>query len=128
MDQKKLTDIHVQIRRIYNLLGEVLDLSQQLASSLDRNDQVAMSMLLGMRNEPIERMQMAKEAIHQQLNDMPANEAEQMRALLNGAPPQNSQEEGLAAQVAANERLLKQVQTLDRQINLKIAHEQSVYS
>ncbi len=128
MDQKKLTDIYVQTRRIYNLLGEVMDLSRQLADVLDRNDQVAVSMLLGMRNEPIEKLAATREAILQQLEDMEPEQSRRIRAVLNGAPAQREEEAGLAAQAAANDRLLKQVQELDKRLNLKITHEQSVYS
>lgn len=128
MDQKKLTDIHMQTRRIYKLLGEVMDLSQQLADVLDRNDQVAVSMLLGMRNEPIEKLTATKEAIQQLLEDMQPEQARRVRDILNGAPAQCEEEAGLAAQAATNNRLLQQVQEFDKRLNLKITHEQSIYS
>ncbi len=127
LDPKKLVDVHIQTRRIYNLLGEVLDLSQQLADVLDRNDQVAVTMLLGMRGEPIEKLAQARDAIFQQLNSMDPEQAQRMRALLNGAPAQTEQERGIAEQVRSNARLLERVQALDRQLNLKITHEESVY-
>lgn len=127
MDQKQLIDIQAQTKRIYNLLGEVLDLSQQLADALDRNDQVTMSMLLSMRGEPIEKLALARDTIWQQLEDMEMEPAQRMRAILNGAPAQTEQERGLADQVASNNRLLKRVQALDQQLNRKITHEESVY-
>ena len=41
MEQDDLMKALVQVKRIGNLLNEVLDISQQLAEALDRNDQVS---------------------------------------------------------------------------------------
>ena len=70
MEQTKLMDAHVQVRRVYNLLGEVMDLSRQLAEAVDRNDQVSIQMLLAMREEPIQGILQAREAMQQQMNQM----------------------------------------------------------
>ena len=48
MEASKLLDAQVQTKRIYNLLSEVMDLSQQLGQAMDRNDEVAARMLLAM--------------------------------------------------------------------------------
>lgn len=127
MDQAKLLDTHVQLRRIYNLLGEVQDISRQLAEALDRNDQVSAQMLLSMRGEPIRQAALARESIMQQLSDLPEQEREHLRALLNGADSEDPLEKGIADQSAANERLLKLVQELDKGLNMKITRGESVY-
>ena len=127
MDQAKLLDTHVQLRRIYNLLGEVQDLSRQLAEALDRNDQVSAQMLLSMRGEPIRQAALARESIMQQLAALPEQEREWLRALLNGAVTEDPFEKGIVEQAAANDRLLKQVQELDKGLNMKITRGESVY-
>lgn len=128
MEQAKLLDAHVQLRRIYNLLGEVLDISRQLADALNRNDQVSAQMLLAMRGEPLAQAAQARESIKRKLEELPEPERERVRALLNGGPALNDAERGLSEQVAANRRLLKQVQELDRSLNLKITRGDSVYN
>lgn len=127
MEQAKLLDTHVQLRRIYNLLGNVLDLTQQMAEAVDRNDSVSAQMLLSMRGEPLEQIVQARETIVRQLNAALPEEREHLRGLLNGAPASDPSEKGLADQVAMNGRLLKQVQELDKVLNLKMTREQSVY-
>ena len=52
MEASILLDAHVQAKRIYNLLNEVMDVSRQMAEAVDRDDQVAIQMLVSMREEP----------------------------------------------------------------------------
>ena len=125
MEQTKLLEAQVQVRRIYNALGEVADLSKQIAEALDRNDSVAVRVLLAMREEPILTAQLSREVLQQQINEV--EDGERLRELLNGAEAKTAEEAGLAAQVAMNARLLKQVQEMDRGLNQKITRDKSVY-
>lgn len=127
MKQMKWMDAQVHVRCIYNLLGEVLDLSQQLADALDRDDKVTIQLLLGMREEPIQNLAKRREILTQMLEDLPPEEAKRLRALLNGASAEVEEENALAQQMAANARLLQRVQELDQKINRKITREKSVY-
>lgn len=128
MEQTKLMDIHVQVRKMYNLLGEIMDLSQQLAQSIDRDDQVSVQMLLAMREEPIRKLLLAQEAIKQQLTALPPEDARYLRSLLDGHPARTAQEEPLARQIATNLRLLKRVQELEKPLNQKICRDKSVFT
>lgn len=127
MEQMKWMDAQVHTRCIYNLLGEVFSLSQQLADALGRDDQVTIQLLLGMREEPIQNLAKRREILAQMLENLPKKEAERLRELLNGASAETEEEAGLVQQVAMNSRLLQRVQELDQQINRKITHEKSVY-
>lgn len=127
MERTKWMDAQVHTRGIYNLLGEVLDLSQQLADAVDRVDQVTVQLLLGMREEPIQNLAKRREILTQMLHDLPQDDAARLREILNGASAQSEEEIGLAQQVAANARLMQRVQELDEKLNLKIANEKSVY-
>lgn len=128
MEQTKLMDIHVQVRKMYNLLGEIMDLSQQLAQSVDRDDQVSVQMLLAMREEPIRKLLLAQEAIKQQLTALPPEDARYLRSLLDGHPARTAQEEPLARQIATNLRLLKRVQEIEKPLNQKICRDKSVFT
>ncbi len=127
MAEIKWMDTLVQVRRMYNLLGEVEDLSQQLAEAIDRDDQVTIQMLMTMREEPIQSLSETRQILKQQLSTMESQEADRLRALLNGAPAQEEAEKLLADQIAANDRLLKRILALDRVLNEKITREQSIY-
>ena len=50
-------DLTVLERKKYNSLSEVLDLTRQLGESLDRNDQVAVRMIIAMRQDPLLRLE-----------------------------------------------------------------------
>ena len=128
MEQVKILDAHVQVRRMYNLLTEVQDLTVQIAQSLDRNDSVATQMLVAMREEPIRKMAQAREALLFQLDGLNEEDALRLRSILNGGGALVPEEKGLADQVAMNGRLMEQVKVLDRQINQKITRDKSVYN
>ena len=53
MSGNELMDLAVLERKKYNYLNEVLDLTEQIGQAADRNDQVAMRMLVAMRQDPI---------------------------------------------------------------------------
>ena len=55
-----LLDLQVLERKKYNLLNDVMDLSQQLATAMDRNDQVSVRMLVAMRQDPLTQLEEVK--------------------------------------------------------------------
>ena len=127
MEQKDLLDALVQTKRIAAMLGETMDLSRQMADAADRNDQVVVQMLLNMREDPIEKLKLADQALRNQRAALPPQDGQCLADLLNGAPPQNEQEKMLAAQVGANAARLKQLLELDQALNRRLTGERSVY-
>lgn len=128
MEDKILMDALVQLKRMGNLLNETLDLTQQIAQASDRNDQVAIQMLFDMRQDPIEKLEAADQALRDQLYDLTDMEDYgRLAGLLNGTLEPESKERPLAEQLASNRRRLKQVLDLDRILNQKLAREKSIY-
>lgn len=127
MEQNYLLDAHVQARKMYNLLGEVHDLSKQLAEALDRNDEVTVQMILSMRHEPIGELARVYEVLQEQAESTAQAGDGRLRELLNGAEARAPEENGLAAQVAMNGRLLEQVQALEANLNRKISRENTIF-
>lgn len=128
MKQADLLEAHVQVKRMSNLLIEIENLSRQMAEAVDRNDQVAVRMLLSMRQEPIDNLRLAEQTLRQKIALLETPEdAQRLAALLNGDAAQEEAEAPLVAQVAANARLYGKVIELDKAINRKIAGEKSVY-
>lgn len=132
MDEKTVMDALVQMKRMGNLLNELEDLTRQLGQSIDRNDQVSMSMLIGMRSEPLEKLQDAERVIREQLEAVEdADAAGALASMLNGGEavdPGSRTQVMLCEQVSANRRRLKQIMDLDRILNRRMAGEKSVYS
>ncbi|MCI9647885.1 hypothetical protein [Oscillibacter sp.] len=127
MEASILLDAHVQAKRIYNLLNEVMDVSRQMAEAVDRDDQVAIQMLVSMREEPVRKLQRARRALEEQRNALEPETAQRLSRLLNGEAAETEAEAPLAAQVGANRRLLEQVLELDRVLNRKLTREESIY-
>ena len=127
MEASILLDAHVQAKRIYNLLNEVMDVSRQMAEAVDRDDQVAIQMLVSMREEPVRKLQRARRALEEQRNALEPETAQRLSRLLNGEAAETEAEAPLAAQVGANRRLLEQVVELDRRTSVRMAGEQSFY-
>lgn len=127
MEPSKLLDAHVQARRMYHLLGEVMDLSRQLAQALDRGDEITVRMLLSMRAEPIQKLEQVRNALNQQVVKLGQEDGLHMALLLQGEPPAGPEEEPLAEQVTVNRRLWQQVVELDRRISLSLSREKSPY-
>ena len=84
MEASILLDAHVQAKRIYNLLNEVMDVSRQMAEAVDRDDQVAIQMLVSMREEPVRKLQRARRALEEQRNALEPETAQRLSRLLNG--------------------------------------------
>jgi GTP cyclohydrolase III len=128
MDQHRLMDALVLNKRIGNLLHETMDLSQQLAQALDRNDAVTVKMIISMREEPIGKLKTADKALRELRDEVSdPQERKHLTALLRGEDSAEEKEHTLASQSRSNARQLKQVLELDRRLNQKIAREKSVY-
>ena len=62
-----LLDLQVLERKKYNLLNDVMDLSQQLATAMDRNDKVSVRMLVAMRQDPLTQLEEVKHNLSRRL-------------------------------------------------------------
>lgn len=127
MEASALLDAHVQLKRVYTALSEALDLTRQLADAADRDDRVAVQLLVSMRQEPTEKLAGANQALEQQRLSLPEKEGQRLSALLKGAEAESEEELPLVNQVGVNQRILRQLVELDRAVNLKIAREKSIY-
>jgi len=77
-------DLTVLERKKYNYLGEVLDLTQQLAESLERSDQVSARMILAMRQDHILHLGEIDQASQARRRDLTQEDRERAEALLKG--------------------------------------------
>ncbi len=110
------------------LLIEISDLTKQLAEALDRRDQLAMQMLLGMRETPIHGLREIEDGIEDYILHLPEDSAIRGNELLRGAEAQNDQEGPLCEEVARFYRLLQNVVELDKRISVGMGGKQSVYT
>lgn len=128
MNASDWLDLTVLERKKYNYLNETLDLTQQIGSALDHNDQISLKMLLAMRQEPIMYLEELKQTIQARRQDLPPEDQERMQALLSGASPRTQEENTFVQQAATVIRLLQRVIELDRAVNLRLTGSSSVYN
>ena len=84
MDDKMLLDLQVLERKKYNLLNDVMDLSQQLATAMDRNDQVSVRMLVAMRQDPLTQLEEVKHNLSRRLLEFSPDDQDLAHRLLQG--------------------------------------------
>ena len=128
MEASALLDAHVQLKRIYTALSEALDLTRQLADAVDRDDRVAVQMLVSMRQEPTDKLAGAQQALEQQRKALSPGDADRLAALLRGEDALTEEEEPLAGQVGVNRRILRQLVDLDQVVNRKLTRDKSIYN
>ena len=128
MTEAARLDAHVQLKRMYNALAETMDITQQLAEAVDRNDQVAIQMLVSMREEPVEKLRKTRQALDQQREAMEEKDRERLVRLLSGGAAERPEEDLFAHQAAAGLRLWQQLRDLDQVLNRKLTREKSFYN
>lgn len=128
MEERKLMEAHVQAKRMNNLLNEIMDVSKQLAEAVDRDDHVSIQMLLAMRQGPINQAKEVDMTLKQQCDEMgDPEDGRRLAELLKGGAAETPEEAPLAAQIAANARLLRQVVEQDKILSEKLTRGKSVY-
>ena len=127
MNANQWMDLTVLERKKYNYLCEVLDLTQQLGQSLDRNDPVSLKILVAMRQDPIQALEELNHSIQQRKTEFSSVEQQRISELLSGAPPADGPETAFSNQANLARRQLERVLELDRRINIRLAGENSFY-
>lgn len=123
----ELLDLAVLERKKYNKLGEVMDLTEQLGEALDRNDPVAARMLVAMREDPIRLLAEVDRTAKERRSAFSPESRERLEALMDGAPPESSEERTFLEQAAQVRSLLERVVDLDRRVSLRMGGTDSFY-
>ncbi len=121
-------DLTVLERKKYNLLSEVMDVSQQLGEAMDRNDEISLRMLLALRQDPILGLEEVKRAIANRLEGLPPEDRKRISELAGGAAPQEGEETAYSNQAGSVRRLLERVLELDQRLNRRIGGKDSFYA
>lgn len=133
MDMKEaLLSILINLQKKYNKLNEVLDLTKEMETALQRNDQVSFRMVLVMRQDVMIRidkidattkilLQAIPQDICKVINRQMCHESKQ-------ANPESEEEKKIGELYAKIQRLLEKIITIDRVMNKKIAGKDSYYA
>lgn len=120
-------ELTVLERKKYNLLVEIQDATRQLAETLDRNDEVAVRMVVSMRQDPIRHLAEVDDGEKARRTALPEEDDRRVEALLKGEEPRDDGERVFMDQVGKTRRLLEQVMDLDRRISVRMAGNHSFY-
>lgn len=127
MTDKDVLDIHVLVRRKFNLMSQVLDLSKQMGDSIDRNDESNLKKLFAERDEPIEKAKEVHEEIIQAVNGFRPKEVTHIWKVIAGEVHNTKAEEALQKQALATQNVTKEVLQLDERLNIRIFGQGSLY-
>lgn len=128
MTKNDWLDLTVLERKKYNLLSEVMDVSQQLGEAMDRNDDVSVRLLLAMRQEPILKLEEVQRAVSLKREALSPEDLERVAALNGSAAPQSEEETTYRGQAGSVRRLLERVLELDERLNRRMGGKNSFYS
>ena len=126
MDEQVLKVAMSAEQKMYTALSEVMELTGELADAFQRQDQVSVQMFLGMRQEPIDRLESCKAMLERQCLQLPPEQRQILRGILQGQTPP-PQAQALGELVQKNKRLLDRILEVDRRLNLRIGGEHSFY-
>ena len=126
MDEQVLKVTMSAEQKMYTALSEVMELTGELADAFQRQDQVSVQMFLGMRQEPIDRLESCKAMLERQCLQLPPEQRQILRGILQGQTPP-PQAQALGELVQKNKRLLDRILEVDRRLNLRIGGEHSFY-
>ncbi len=137
MDEERIAQIRGEwmqevVKLLYgrmNRLNEILRLTREICSALDRNDRVSVRMLMEMRGEEMEAVDEGLRKLHVLEEQMPQELRSEIRGLLSGRA--DEQEEDGALRIAELSRncksVLNQTIELDRRMSRRIAGSDSYY-
>ena len=128
MQERDLKELAALQTRICAKLNETLDLSRELAEAVERQDQVSVKMLLSSRQKPILELQELYATLRLKRCDLSNEDEEDFERLISGGEAETEEERPVAAQQAANRRLLERLVELDRRINETLCKERSFYA
>ena len=106
---------------------EVADLTRQILVAAERRDQISVSMLLTMREDPVRRLGEADAACREYLQTLPQEDAIRAAELLNGGPPVTPDEIQLYEQLGQYRRLLESTVEMDRRLSVRMGGTHSFY-
>ncbi|WP_097004741.1 hypothetical protein [Lacrimispora amygdalina] len=131
MEESILLEILKEMQKKYQSIAEIERITREVGESLSRNDNTAVQMLLGMRQEEMDKIDIINRNIRCLISVLSTDEAVQVESWLKGLEDEKSNgpisgkiiEKGKSIQL-----LLRRTIEIDKRINTRIAGTQSFYN
>ena len=128
LTEQQLTSVLATERRIYAALSEVLELTGELSTSIQRGDSVSVQLFLQLRQEPINQLREYQASLAQQCRILPAEDRKELEGLLSGqAPAASPAAHPLQEQLQRNRALWTRVVQADRAASGRLCGKDSFY-
>lgn len=127
MERTALENLCQWESRKSKLLMEVAELTGQLTEVMGRNDKVAVSMVLNMRQDPIAKAEEIAGEERAYVRSLPEEDAPRCAELLDGAKAAVPEEERLARIVALNREKLSRLLEEDKRLSVRLGGRRSFY-
>ena len=114
-------------KRMYLRLGEVQELTGEMADAMSRQDRVSVQMFLSMRQEQINELREIKDLLRKQCRALPPEDGERLRSVLSGTRRETGEGEALSTQVDRTRALLERVLQADQALSRRMGGKKSFY-
>lgn len=121
MNEKNLMDIHILVRKKYNLLLEVLEKTKDMGIAMDKQDEGGVAGALESRIYPIERLEALKKEIQGKLDELSPADKAYTKKVLTGKEFSTKPEEALMKQALDNKKLLEEIMALNTKLNQRLS-------
>lgn len=128
MENFSTEEIMQRMKQQYIKLLEVAELTDQLATAVERKDEVSINLIISMRAEPLERLVIEDEAIRGCLANFSPEKAIAVAEILNNATKTGEASCELSQQAVKNARLLENIITKDKVISKKVDQNRTFYN
>ncbi len=131
MDDSMLIEILKEVQNKYQCITEIDRITREIGESLSRNDRASVQLLLGMRQEEMDQVDIHERNINCLLSALPPVETDQVMGWIKGNDahkPEGPVAEKLVERGKSFQLLMKRVIEMDRLISTRLAGKDSFYS
>lgn len=120
LTEKEIIDVHVLLRKKYNILVELQGISKEMAKNMDAKQEAAVARNLSEREVPLQKLMEIQEAIKTKLGSFQGKDYTRLKRILDYGEAQTKREEALASQARDNRRLFQEVKDFDARVNSRM--------
>ncbi|RFZ80384.1 hypothetical protein DS742_03805 [Lacrimispora amygdalina] len=131
MEESILLEILKEMQKKYQCMAEIERITREVGEFLSRNDQTSVQMLLGMRQEEMDKADMFTKNINCLISVLPPEEAAKVDNWVKGQENWNPNEqisEKIMEKGKNIQHILKRTIEIDRHISTRIAGTHSFYN
>lgn len=130
MEDPMLIEILKEMQKKYQCIVEIERITREMGDSLSRNDRTSVQILLGMRQEEMDKTEVCNRNLHCLISVLPPEEGEQVREWMKGGEAQNADNPLVGKLMEKGNSLgliLKRTIEIDRHISTRLAGNDSFY-